>query len=145
MCTCCFANFKRLTRLRFETNGFFRTTLPSSLFLHKRLLTVLTDRSSFKFSAICSLIFGAPTKGFSFAIRVMAASSLGVVFRSRDLRFLLLNEPVSLNKLIALITFLQKQPNLRAILELFNPRSRNACTCSRKTSVPCLPRPIVDR
>ena len=70
----------------------------------------------------------------------MAASSLGVVFRSRDLLFLLLNEPVSLNKLIALITFLQEQPNLRVISELFNPRSRNACICPRKTSVPCLPR-----
>ena len=75
----------------------------------------------------------------------MAASSLGVVFRSRDLRFLLHNEPVSLNKLIVLITFLREQANLRAILELFNPRSRNACACPQMTSVPCLPRPIVDR
>ena len=78
-------------------------------------------------------------------IRAMAASSLGVAFRSRDLRFLLLNEPVSLNKLIALITFLREQPNLRVISELFNPRSQNACTCPRKRSVPYLPRPIVDK
>ena len=67
----------------------------------------------------------------------MAASSLGVAFHLRDLRFLLPNEPVSLNKLIALITFLREQPNLRAVSELFNPRSRNACSYPRKTSVPC--------
>ena len=59
----------------------------------------------------------------------MAASSLGVVFRSRDLRFLLLNETVLLNKLIALITFLREQPNLRAISELFNPSVSYLYTC----------------
>ena len=75
----------------------------------------------------------------------MAASYPEVVFRSQDLHFSSLNEPVSLNILIGLITFLREKPNLQAISELLNPRSQNACTCPRKTFVPCLPRPIVDR